>query len=438
MKIFIVCMCIIMTLIGWMRTKNILNPISIFCGIWAILFFLSSLGLYGLNTAKDSTYILLFLGVAAYFLGSMVAILTKTKHIRLTFGGRGKKVTSTWKLNYGLLHVLGLITLLYYLLMLPSALRVLLSGSGLDVIRYMAQNTEAATSAGGKIVNAFRVLVFIPTSMSLIPITTIDIWFGKRDKKLLFLCISIILLRVISEGGRILIVYFGLHLLVGFMFLLKYGYKNAIACRIKQVLHKGKKYIKYGMAIVLILLIVTTVSRAGSNMRKILYYYFSMQPYMFETWANRVDSAGVVGFGIGSLNGLFFAIFYLIKNILGLPFPGHFNDVYQMILLTDSEWQIITDATNRANAYISTFWYFYLDGREIGVVVLSFLYGYIAGALFQQAKRNIDQRSVTIYSFYLQSIVLTFSGLSFASVYYCLAFLFICSIAFRRRREDLT
>lgn len=107
---------------------------------------------------------------------------------------------------------------------------------------------------------------------------------------------------------------------------------------------------------------------------------------MFETWADRIDSAGVVGFGIGSLNGLFFAIFYLIKNILGVPFPCQFSDVYQMILLTDSEWQIITDATNRANAYVSTFWYFYLDGREIGVVVLSILYGYIAEALFQQAK----------------------------------------------------
>lgn len=90
MKIFIVYMCIIMTLIGWMRTKNILNPISIFCCIWTILFFLSSFGLYGLNTAKDSTYILLFLGVAAYFLGSMVATLKKTKHIRLTLGGEEK------------------------------------------------------------------------------------------------------------------------------------------------------------------------------------------------------------------------------------------------------------------------------------------------------------------------------------------------------------
>ena len=55
--------------LGLRMTKKFLNPITVFCGLWFGIFFLSSMELYNLNPSSTHTYMCLFIGVLMFFLG---------------------------------------------------------------------------------------------------------------------------------------------------------------------------------------------------------------------------------------------------------------------------------------------------------------------------------------------------------------------------------
>ena len=407
-------------------TKKWINPLSVFSGIWTVILFLSILGLNGLKTANYNTYYIICAGVISFAVGYL---LTYKSKVFFSFNKKRTFTDGKYVLQYQIIYILGIICIVYFAIKLLSVVSLYLSGNGLAAIRVLAQSEGAATTSGGKLINAVRVLIIMPYAYAIIPITAMEIWFGKKNKKILFICFAIIALRVLSEGGRISIIYFALHLLIGFSFLESYG--KAMQDIAKKI-RRNRKKLKIGVFLLVIILIIASLSRSVSSLTTVTYYYFSMQPYMQEVWSQIVDDAHLIGYGVGSFNGFIFPFLYLFKNILGIPFPTHFNQIYNMILATDSQWQIISSYHTRANAYVGTFWYFYLDGRVIGVILLSFLYGVMGGRLYSKAKRHTNVRSVCVYSFYLQSIILSFSGFAFSSMFYGIAFLFIIFVAYKK------
>lgn len=431
-KIFIVLVCLELAVFARKRTKQWTNPLTVFSLIWSMLFLLAGLELYDIYSATSDTYMLLFCGVIFFSIGFFITYGFRRKHSITISIKQRSSINSNWKIRYPFIYILGLICLIYFGVQFVKVATVLFSGNGLAAIRQMAQNASSVNStSGSKIINALRILIILPGSLAIIPLTAVDMWFGRKDKKLIFLCIGIILLRVLSEGGRILIVYFALHLFIGFIFAEKSAKQSEWLSRIRKI-RKKKKTLRCMVLGLLIFLVWSTFSRTGSNLMKTTYYYFSMQPYMFETWAKEADARNITGFGVASFNGFIFPVLYLLKNMLGIPFPNHFDSVYQLILDTDSQWQVITKNIVRANAYVSNFWVFYVDGKIFGVVLFSLLYGVIAGNIYSSAVKHTNIKTVCMYSFFLQCIVLSFSGFAFSSLYYCIAFVVLSVLAFKK------
>lgn len=431
-RVSIVVSCLALGIVGKCMTRRWLNPMSVLCWMWGGIFFLASLELYFINKAKNNSYLLMFLGVVAF---SVAFVLTYStfRNKRLVIGKRGKKATYyNWKVNYTLLYVIGVISVLYFFISFLKVIHVYLSGNGLEQIRLMAQ-TRIETAGGivSKLMNALRVIIIIPYSLAIVPIVAADFWFGKKDKKLLAICIMTIGLRILSEGGRINLLYLFVDLLIGLSFAAKKR-KDGINIGIIKSFNKNKRKMILLSTLIIIVLLVASFSRAGDNLKRFTYYYFAMEPYMFEKWREIVDISKVYGYGVASFNGFAFVILYFIKNIFGVDFPTHFNSVYQMILDSDSQWQIITSTSGRANAYVSAFWYFYLDGRMTGVLIMGAIYGAIMASFFLNVQKNANTRSVALYCFAFQSVYMTFSGFSFASVYYCIAFIMLMTFSFRK------
>ena len=248
--------------------------------------------------------------------------------------------------------------------------------------------------------------------------------------------LSIIVLRVITDGSRVLIAYFLLHLLVAMGLS---GKKGNIKSKVI-----NKKYIKRiviisSMLIIgIIALYKTTVSRSGENLYRYFYYYFSMQPTLFETWANIVDNFAVKGYGLASTNGLWFAIFYVAKNILGLRnYPDYWYSIYNLILSTDTQWQVIAGDATIANAYVSLFWFLYLDGRMFGVIIGMIMYGGMTAYLFNMALKKRTPNAICLYSIILQGLCFSFIRLQFADIYYTIAVIFILLFAYKPVRQCL-
>lgn len=429
-KLITVIICFILCIAAKKYTKTWLNPLSMFSGIWSIILFLSTLGLHGLKTASCNTYYVICAGVTCFAVGYL---LTYKSRYSFTFNKSYKHAGNEYVLRYQVIYILGIICIIYFAIKFLSVASIFFSGNGLAAIRVMAQSEEAATTGGGKFLNAVRILLVMPYAYAIIPITAMEIWFGRKDKKVLFICLSIIALRVLSEGGRISVVYFALHLLIGFSLLESYAMRiHDLSKRIR----KNRKKLRIGVLVLVVIVLLASMSRSMNSLSTVTYYYFSMQPYMQEIWSKAVDEAHIIGYGVGSFNGLIFPILYLLKNILGIPFTTHFRQVYDMILETDSQWQIISSYYTRANAYVGTFWYFYLDGKVFGIILLSLIYGIMGGRLYSKAKRHTNIKNACLYSFYMQSIALSFSGFAFSSMYYGLAFLFIIFIAYKKRGKE--
>lgn len=430
-----IILCIILIAIALTTTKNflknIINPLLIFGIIWFLILWFNSLHLFNLNKSEDGIYFMILIGIISFLLGYLIVYMFK-KRYRLIVNYKYDKLKSNsykqYSPRYKLLCILGTICIVYYIKNFITVVNLLLQGNDLSIIREMAQDSESILNIRSNIENAIRILFILPWSMALEAIVAVDFWKGKRYKPLLIICIIIIVLRVITDGGRTPIVNFMIYFIVSYILSMNKE-KNI---KIQNKKSKNKRwYLIIGMIIGVIILYYTTISRAGKTVLKTTYYYFAMEPYMFDIWSRIVNNNNLVGFGLASMNGFVFPVLYLLKNILGIGFPKYWSSIYDMILLTDSKWQIITETGISANAYVSMFWFFYLDGRVLGIVIGALVYGMIACSTYFAAMKYNTSKHICIYALILQGLFFSFIRFPFTNLYYSLEILFVIFIAYR-------
>ena len=260
---------------------------------------------------------------------------------------------------------------------------------------------------------------------------------GKRDKKLLLITIAILIFKVLATGGREPFIKFFFYMIVGYVFI------NSSKISIKKLniknINKKNKITFYCTIIISILaLLMLSISRAGENLIKTIYLDFAMQPNMLEHWMNIVESQNLYGYGFASLNGFFYPILYIAKNLLRVfaEIPNFYLEIYNLIMATDSQW-IQIGREIFANAYVSVFWFLYYDAREFGVGIGMLIYGIISCWSYNFAMKKTTVKSVCIYSIILVGIFYTFGRMEFTTQNYSLAFLFIYFIAYKKNKVIL-
>lgn len=427
--------CILSCIYTIIKDKKVYSPVVVFNAIWSLILSLESLHLFGLCVSEPRIYLMILLGVLSLNIGFYLWSYRRKNHrLVLTFGkSRNCSLDQIeYVPRYNMLYLLGLICICYYLGSAVTTIGHLLSGINMGEIRSIIQNT--VTDSGGsmlsKIVNAITVLIIVPGSGTIQVIGAMDFWLGRRDKKLFFLAIVLACVSSLGEGGRTSLVNMLMYMLVGYILSgikLKRKKMNT-----KTMRKKRRRIISIATVLLVVFLAWFTFSRVGNTLAKNLYLYFSMQPYMFNLWVNIVDQENVFGYSEASLNGFSFALLYIIKNMLGIDFPQHWKSVYELIRATGSEWQIITTISTKANAYVSAFWFLYLDARTIGIVLGMFLYGIYLAHSFADAMKYTNIKTATLYAFIFQGMVYMFIRFPFSNIYYAVSYLMISFLAFRK------
>ena len=393
-----------------------------------------SLGLFQLFETEDWVYELYFIGELSFAIGYALFRNGKLSRARivLTKKSRWNPQSSTFVLRRNYLYIACFICIVFYLIDLVTVFPSFISG-GLAEVRAICQDPEGIIYVRRSgIENAFRTLFVGPVAFALLPITAVDLFKERKDKKLIFSCAVIIILRVLTEGGRSVVAYFMLHIVLAFILE---GKKKALGemfgdnlKKIQQYLQKRKYMVLGVIALVIIggiILYFTTLSRSGSDAAIHMYFYVAMQGKMFEIWAKRVDLEHLYGFGLSSLNGFFYFIIYFIKNIFGFSdFPGYWGKIVNMIQATDSEWQWMS-GYGRANAFVSLFWFFYFDGRLLGVIIGMLVYGMVSAKSFTNALNNPNDKNLCICMMIMQGLLFSMVRLQFANVFYALSFVYI-------------
>ncbi|MCI8950586.1 MAG: oligosaccharide repeat unit polymerase [Lachnospiraceae bacterium] len=402
--------------------KHKLTPLIIFSSLWSCILLLSAFRLYHLDEASNQAYIVISIGMFGFGIGYL---MFNKIAIRL------HKKTISYNIRERLILILSCITIFLYLMDFMKVANYLMNGQTLAYIRALSQDsTSILYSNRGKLETAVRYFIIQPFAMSLQVIVATEFLNGK--KKWLIIDIIIIILRVLSEGSRSLILYLGFHMIIAFILDNKVNdyinrYKGKINVR------RRKKYIKLIVLAAVLLVIYTTFSRSGERAFRTTYYYFSMEPTMLGLWLQEIKK---YGFGLASINGLVYPVLFLIKNTFQIStYPlNWYHNIFLLIDDTDKIWKTISSFDNtQANAYVSIFWFAFLDGGYIGTFVILFAFGMIYSLMYHAVTKHRDKKTSCLYSYLLQGLVFSFIRLQFADVSYALGFMFLLIVAFRKR-----
>lgn len=432
-----VFVCVAFFFIALKIEKSILNPASVLSLEWAVVVLLSVLQLYGLNHTESDIYILIFGGVIAFNIGYILVRFKKNrKNIALSIGKR-KPYDSNyiWIPKYRLLIVIGVLCAVFSAASLPTTVRYLMSGNDLAALQSMVRSGDISVSSSGTISNAISILFVKPLINCILIIAGVDFWAGNRNKKLLSVAVVLAIEGLLTSGGRAGLFYFIISFICSFYFAILQkkgkGYFRNTSRNFKK--KNKRKFIALILVIIIVMGFIFS-SRRGedhASIFQLLYYYFAMPPYMLQEWIKTVNESEILGFGEASLNGFIFPLLYIIKNILGLAYPEHWNQVYSMMQMSDSVWVYIAGLRN-ANAYVSMFWFFYLDARYVGVMLGSFLYGAFLSGSYRNLKHHKDERNMSIYVLLLIGVLYSFVRFQFSAMVFTLAWLYMLMFLFQR------
>lgn len=423
-----ILLCFIMLVVGCVFEPKILNPITIFFVEWLIVLYLSKLNLYDIIKVSPRTYTYILIGMCMFVIGFYGYSVFNQRH---SFSGRKKYV-----LNSDLVYALAIVTMLFFFFDFSKSVVSLLSGGSLATLRESAQSGSLFSE--NKLLNAIRILIAAPFSLALSAIAPASFFFNrdKKNKTLLIITIIIIAERLLSDGGRSPMVYLMMSFLICYTFSLSNGEKIRKKVFIKdwKIRIPNKSiYVSIALVLAIWMLYIITLSRSGENTIRYSYYYFAMEPVMFEKWGNIVDNNNLVAYGMASFNGILFTLFYLISSIFKVAYPATWRGIYEIIEGLGTQWQVITYSGLQANSYASIFWTFYFDGRLLGIIIGMLVYGIFTAIIYRNALNNPAEKSVALYSFTLIGVFYTFQQLIFQNIYYSIAFLMIVFLLYKRK-----
>lgn len=402
--------------------REVINPIIALYAIWILVIILHSMNLHGLYSATQRIYTYIYIGLFSFAIGYFCTYKFRKKY-KIVVSKSRYLDKFYYKLRYELFYILGIICIIYFLKNFLVSIILLFKGNSFDFIRVMAQDKSSMLNNNSFISKFIYNFIVLPSTTTIEVVSVVDFWFGKRDKKLFIINIIIIFMRIISDGGRTPLFNFVLYMIICYSFMKK---------NIKRDVNKRtqKKKIRIYGILGVIFLVITTILRSGSLLLRHLYFYFAMSPYLFNYWANIIDENKITSYGTAAMNGYVFTIFYFIKNLFRISYPKFVEDIYNFLALTDSTWPIIAQGGTKANAYVSIFLFFYMDGRVIGIIIGMFLYGVIATSIYLSAKKSNSIKSISLYVIICQGIVFSFIRFPFSKIYYALSFLMILYLSY--------
>lgn len=424
---------LILSIIGYYTEKHIIiNPITVFCGLWALILLFSSLGYYTMYPAEEKTYSMILIGSLFYVFGFYInKVFLNSIHLKIGRHTRYYKDINYYAFpRYTLLYILTILCICFSLYDFINFIRQAGFGS-MEMVQAFLQSGEYENNYN-PIMSALLVLVVSPVGFAIPSITAVDFWFGKRDKKLLILTAILLVFKMLSSANRTTLVIFFIFLILTAILYIYQNKKTYNSIRGKFGSNKKvKRYIFIIGIIGIIAFVIMSMSR-GSALFRNLYLNFAMPPRMFEIWAETIDANKVMGYGITSLLGFIYPVCYFIKNLLGLDsLPITVQEIFDWTMLTDTQW-VWPGKNILANAYVSIFWFFYTDGRQIGIIIGMFLFGIVVSKSYQNVVgTRFSARQIASYCIIFYGILFSFVRFQFTLYKYALALVFVMFFAYK-------
>ncbi|MGZ0874782.1 O-antigen polymerase [Priestia megaterium] len=424
MNLIIIFMCLIIFLISYRYEKNIYNPTSFFSLMWLIIVFLASLRLYDLYEASSLTYLIILIGTFSFLFGSFMTQFFKIKHVKYyaghTTNGNRTSILNGEPIGLYSVRICAIIVFLIYIPYFVEAIQMISSGLTMQEIKANATSSEFRVSGLNAILYTY---IAQPLRFILIPIAILNLTIDKRkDYLLLILTFCIIIFHFVSTGSKISLFYLAVQLvLVIFMFKRK---KNLL-----------NRKMKIGIRIISILIVVIVyyyLSQKDKGAGISLYTYISGAIPHLSIKLESFLSHPTYTYGMTSFQGLVRPFINILPS-LGLTAgpPELFSTSEQITEYIESTSYIGNGLAY--NAFVTMFYYFFVDGHLLGVIIGSLFYGIFCGNAYIKTAINPTRRSIVLYLMIIQLLLTSMVRFQFSNIVYALSFLYYWILLYRLR-----
>lgn len=336
-----------MALIIALLNRGIFNPISITLALLALSSGLASLHLYGLYEYDPIATTIIIVGGVSVFFGSLLTLAVGAKR------QQGVVVADDQDglVRYGRLNLALALSIAILLVTRWQQLELLASGGSLADVR------NAFLGYGGSDAAVDLVdRVFVgPVVTVALPVFLWSLLRRKATPSFVILFVAAGALNQVTSGGRFIFLYAGVMILA---LLAKSGNLHLRTARARIIL----AFLALGVA-------VFTLAR-GNELFFEAYTYFAIPVPLLAHWAADVESTGILTLGASFFYGGLTLLFRL-SEILGMPLGA---GVSAAVALPQDYWvELLPDRP--FNAFVTMFYYFFLDFRWVGVVLGGFAWG---------------------------------------------------------------
>lgn len=425
---FIGLFLLIISAILVLKNKG-LDIISLFSLIWATVFCMASLRLYGMISYSLKTVLIIFIGASFFILFGIFFryfSLPKLNIIRKKSNSKRKKIR---RINR---HIVNFILVIVTVFMIYSFIRMLnlyFDGIPFGTIHAMYLNRGGEPFYTISILNQIHSKIVIPCIYCLIPIIVYYFLLDRKTYKWIIIVGFIdIFLYTVSTGSRTIII------------LLFTDAVLAIPLAKKYLNEEYYKWIKKSMILFIIITVIgilgyTAIRKGfafenvGNIFTKIFeegYKYISLCIPFSDQWIHTIDSIEL--FTNGKMT--FFSVLSLIEWIFVQFFRFETFSFLDVCKDVSSQLEIMIPIFKNAecNAFVTFIFYFYSDFRLFGVVLFSSLWGCFSGLICQRVYKEPQEYSIMFYLLLIQSVVLSFSRWAFYDAPYFLAFIIMLLI----------
>ncbi len=397
--LFFVLITAFLSLLGWVRYKNIINPITLFCGLWTIILFAYSLHIFGLYYASDSVLWSIVIGTIMFYLGGTFRSRIKSKRTPSAANATIENDAMVEDVpNYSFMVVVNFISIAILLGYATVTLRMLLSGISYEYIHVMYQSEEGIVGALKSGIRLWHYFIW-PWNLATIPMVVACFMLDKTERKdrRVFLVTSIINigLYILISGARVSLAYFAFYFVV-----------VALLLRRKIKLTMWQRTLIVAIAIgAWIVFDSLSESRNSASLENTAYTYLcGCVPYFSYKLDMFKIQDSVYGYGLYTLSGVLKPFFAIFGKIFGA------SDLWTRVLSNlETQGRTYIAPHNPFNAFTSLFYFFYMDGGVIAVSVICFIYGWFSVGMYNRFLREKSYKNLVWY-------LLTAFGLGFSMV----------------------
>lgn len=401
---FIIFELLFFLIINYFISKKKLNLFSIFCIVWLIITFLAHMELFNMVHVSDYIYEIVFIGCLGMGVGYVSFYILKNKKI---------KNTNT-SFNFNAFKIVTFLCFCFYLYTSINVLLLLFQHTPYAIIRSMYQGYygyNALSIFHSELLRSIDIYIMHPYLFVLAPILVLSFFEKVIPRKWQIVSAASIIMYLFSSASRFLLLY----VIVELLFCILYYQKD--------MLKKYKKRItKIALFLIFLIFLITyirtrTVMNGQYTIFQNLYAYFTVEFPLMDYWIKK--SADFSSYGMSFFHG----IVGVILKIFGLNF-NFYADVTNNVVLTETMF-VSVFPWKKYNAFVSMFYFFYLDFKLPGVFLGTLVFGAICAIVNKNFNNSQNLKYKVIFLLFLQNVVTSFIRWQFFNLNMVVAFIWV-------------